>query len=62
MPIWRYLMFTSTALLSLLFGADNYLEKSLPFREIREIDKSVIRVHSKNNGPGAVFIVASSPR
>jgi hypothetical protein len=61
MPLGRYLMFTTSVLLALMFMTDRYLPKSPPEPMRAEADRSILRIHSAQKWPDAVVIDTSLP-
>jgi hypothetical protein len=61
MPLGRYFAFVGSLLLALLFLADGYMPK-LPAEPTRvDIDRSIIRIHSRHEWPEAIVIDTSLP-
>src|SRR5215813_2288220 len=61
MPLVRYVLFTSSVLLALLFFTDWYFPKSAEASASADVDRTVIRIHSSRRGPTAVPFDTSSP-
>jgi hypothetical protein len=61
MPLGRYLAFTASLLLALLFIADRYMPKLAPEAMRADVDRSIIRIHSGHKWPDAVVIDTSLP-
>jgi hypothetical protein len=61
MPIGRYFVFVGSVLLALLFLADRYLPTQIAPSARADIDKSVIRIHTRHRWPEAVVYDTSLP-
>jgi hypothetical protein len=61
MPIGRYFVFVGSILLALLFLADRYMPEPIVPSARADIDRSVIRVHSRHRWPEAVVYDTSLP-
>jgi hypothetical protein len=61
MPLLRYLTFVGSMLLALLFLADWYFPKSAPEPVHADVDRSIIRIHSRHKWPEAVVFDTSQP-
>lgn len=61
MPIGRYFGFVGSVLLALLFLADRYLPEQIAPSARADIDRSVIRVHTRHKWPEAVVYDTSLP-
>jgi hypothetical protein len=59
MPIGRYLIFTSSFLLALLFMLDWYVPQPAADPAASGVDRSIIRIHSDHKWPAAVPIDTS---
>src|SRR5882757_7055670 len=61
MPLGRYFAYVGSLLLALLFLADWYMPK-LPAEPTRtDIDRSIIRIHSRHKWPEAIVIDTNLP-
>jgi hypothetical protein len=61
MPLGRYLTFVGSMLLALLFLADWYFPKSSGEPVHADVDRSIIRIHSRNKWPEAIVFDTSQP-
>jgi hypothetical protein len=61
MPIGRYFVFVGSVLLALLFLADHYLSAQIAPSARANVDRSVIRIHSRHKWPEAVVYDTSLP-
>ena len=61
MPLGRYFVFTGSLLLALLFLADWYLPQLAPTPARAEVDRSIIRLHSRHKWPERIVIDTSLP-
>jgi hypothetical protein len=61
MPLGRYFVFVGSVLLALLFLADRYLPGQIAPSARADVDRSVIRVHSRHKWPEAVVYDTSLP-
>jgi hypothetical protein len=61
MPLGRYFVFTGSLLLALLFLADWYLPPLAPTPARAEVDRSIIRLHSRHKWPERIVIDTSLP-
>jgi hypothetical protein len=61
MPLGRYFVFVGSVLLALLFLADRYLPEQVAPSARADVDRSVIRVHSRHRWPEAVVYDTSLP-
>jgi hypothetical protein len=61
MPIGRYFLFVGSVLLGLLFLSDRYFPEQIAPSARADIDRSVIRVHSRHKWPAAVVYDTSLP-
>jgi hypothetical protein len=59
MPLGRYLTFVGSMLLALLFFADWYLPKLSAEPVHADIDRSIIRIHSRHKWPDAIVFDTS---
>jgi hypothetical protein len=61
MPLGRYLAFVGSMLLALLFLADWYFPKTSAKPVHAEVDRSIIRIHSRHKWPEAIVFDTSQP-
>jgi hypothetical protein len=61
MPLFRYFLFTGATLLGLLVLLDWYLPAAALTEAHSEIDRSVIRIHSRHKWPEAIRMDTSAP-
>jgi hypothetical protein len=61
MPIGRYFILVGSVLLGLLFLSDRYFPEQIAPSARADIDRSVIRVHSRHKWPEAVVYDTSLP-
>ena len=61
MPIGRYFVFVGSVLLALLFLSDRYLPEQIAPSARADIDRSVIRIHTRHRWPEAVVYDTSLP-
>jgi hypothetical protein len=61
MPLGRYFVFAGGILLALLYLADWYLPKGVQQAARADVDRSIIRIHSKHKWPEAVVIDTTLP-
>lgn len=61
MPIGRYFVFVGSVLLGLLFLSDRYLPERNPPLARADLDRSIIRIHSKHKWPEAVVYDTTLP-
>jgi hypothetical protein len=61
MPIGRYFVFVGSVLLALLFLSDRYFPEQIAPSARADVDRSVIRVHSRHKWPEAVVYDTSLP-
>ena len=54
MPLFRYLACTGSVLLALLFLSDWYFPKFLAEPARADVDRSIIRIHSRHRWPDAL--------
>ena len=61
MPIGRYFVFVGSVLLALLFLADRNFPGQITPSARADVDRSVIRIHSRHKWPAAVVYDTSLP-
>jgi hypothetical protein len=61
MPLGRYFVFAGSMLLSLLLLADCYIPKLAATPARAEVDRSIIRLHSRHKWPERIVIDTSLP-
>lgn len=61
MPLGRHFVFAGGILLALLYLADWYLPKGVQQAARADVDRSIIRIHSKHKWPEAVVIDTTIP-
>lgn len=61
MPLGRYFVFVGSVLLALLFLSDRYMPEPIAPSARADVDRSVIRIHSRHKWPEAVVYDASLP-
>jgi hypothetical protein len=61
MPLGRYLVFTGSVLLALLFLADWYMPPLAATPARADVDRSIIRLHSRHKWPERIVIDTSLP-
>lgn len=61
MPIGRYFVFVGGVLLALLFLADRYVPEQIAASARADIDRSIIRIHTRHRWPEAVVYDTSLP-
>lgn len=61
MPVGRYFVFVGSVLLALLFLADRYLPPQIAPSVRSDVDRPVIRIHSRHKWPEAVVYDTSLP-
>src|SRR5436190_6430093 len=61
MPIRRYFAFVGSVLLMLLFVLDWYLPHPAAEADRADVDRSIIRIHSRHKWPSAVVFDTSQP-
>ncbi len=61
MPIGRYFIFVGSVLLGLLFLSDRYLPGHIASSARADVDRSVIRIHTRHKWPEAVVYDTSLP-
>ena len=61
MPIGRYLIFVGGLLVGLLFLSERYFPEQIAPSARADVDRSVIRVHSRHKWPEAVVYDTSLP-
>jgi hypothetical protein len=61
MPIGRYFVFVGSVLLALLFLADRYLPGQVAPSARADVERSIIRIHSRHKWPEAVVYDTSLP-
>ena len=61
MPLVRYFTFIGSLLLSLLFLADWYMPKLAAEPTHVDVDRSIIRIHSRHKWPDAIVIDTTLP-
>lgn len=61
MPLGRYFVFAGGILLALLYLEDWYLPKGVQQAARADVDRSIIRIHSKHKWPEAVVIDTTLP-
>ena len=61
MPLGRYFVFIGSLLLALLFLADRYLPQPAATSARAEVDRSIIRLHSRHKWPERIVIDTSLP-
>jgi hypothetical protein len=60
-PIFRYFLFVGGVLLALLFALDGYLPRVEPVVENRDVDRTIIRIHSVSKLPGKIVFDTAAP-
>jgi hypothetical protein len=61
MPLGRYFVFAGSVLLALLFLAEWYIPQTATTRARAEVDRSIIRLHSRHKWPERIVIDTSLP-
>jgi hypothetical protein len=61
MPLGRYFVFAGSVLLALLFLADRYMPQTAATPARAEVDRSIIRLHSRHRWPERIVIDTSLP-
>lgn len=61
MPLGRYFVFVGSVLLALLFLADWYVPQTAAAPARAEVDRSIIRLHSRHTWPERIVIDTSLP-
>src|ERR1700730_16969238 len=61
MPLGRYLGFAGSLLLALLFLTDWYIPKPSAVSDRADVDRSVIRIHTRHRWPEAIVFDTSLP-
>jgi hypothetical protein len=61
MPLGRYFVFSGSVLLALLFLADWYMPQLSATPARAEVDRSIIRLHSRHRWPERIVIDTSLP-
>lgn len=61
MPIGRYFVFVGSVLLALLFLSDRHFPEQIAPSARADIDRSIIRIHTRHRWPEAVVYDTSLP-
>lgn len=61
MPLGRYFVFVGSVLLALLFLADRYIPGQVAPPARADVDRSIIRIHSRHKWPEAIVFDTSLP-
>jgi hypothetical protein len=61
MPLGRYFIFAGSLLLALLFLAEQYIPEPVAGPAHTDVDRSIIRIHSRHKWPDAIVFDTSLP-